>query len=91
MTCVPLLWLVAATGLWLNISTRRGLLTVMKTNKPLSSLTEGLEHEAHTGAVTPNLNTERNKDREEREKERERLAPYIPPRAPLPPSTCCYH
>lgn len=58
---------VRTTGLWLNISMQGGLLTVVKTNKPLSSLTE---HEAHTGAVTPNLNTQRNK-RQRRQNKRE--------------------
>lgn len=94
ITCVLLLQLVTATGLWLNISTHRGLLTVIKTNKPLSSLTLEFEHEAHTGAVTPNLNT-REEERQRREGQtrggERALLPTFLPKRPLPPSTCCYH
>lgn len=75
--CVLLQQLVTATGLWLNISTQRGLLTVIKTNKLLHSVARGFKREACTGAVTPNLNAER--------KKRKRKAKRKGPRGPCSP------
>lgn len=96
MPWVLLQQLVTATGLWLNISTQKGPLTVIKTNV-FALLLQGSNTRhtrTHTGAVTPNLDTEREgrKKIKGRQKARgwEGLAPYIPHKRPLPPSTC-YH
>lgn len=96
MPWVLLQQLVTATGLWLNISTQKGPLTVIKTNV-FALLLQGSNTRhtrTHTGAVTPNLDTEREgrKKIKGRQKARgwEGLALYIPHKRPLPPSTC-YH
>lgn len=87
-----LLSLCRRAGLWLNISTRRSADSHEKQTKlfPLRANTE------HTGAPTPNLKTEEEKTEEKAKQEgwvggEEGLGPCIPPKRPLPPSTCRCH